>query len=66
MKEHIRFTQDTEIDKYFCNAPRPSHKGTNENTNCLLPQDFPEKTSLHEFDRNYLDKIANKFNKRPR
>jgi len=54
------------VDVYFCDPSSPWQRGTNENTNRLLRQYFPKKTSLRGFDQNYLDKIANKLNKRPR
>jgi len=63
---HKRFTNDTAVDVYFCDPSSPWQRGTNENTNRLLRQYFPKKTSLRGFDQNYLDKIANKLNERPR
>jgi IS30 family transposase len=66
LADHKRFTQNTDVDVYFCDPSSPWQRGTNENTNRLLRQYFPKKTSLRGFDQNYLDKIANKLNKRPR
>ena len=64
--DHHRFTEGTEVDVYFCDPSSPWQRGTNENTNRLLRQYFPKKTSLRGFDQHYLDDIANKLNKRPR
>lgn len=66
LADHKRFTKNTEVDVYFCDPSSPWQRGTNENTNRLLRQYFPKKTSLRGFDQTYLDKIANKLNKRPR
>ena len=66
LADHHRFTEGTEVDVYFCDPSSPWQRGTNENTNRLLRQYFPKKTSLRGFDQHYLDDIANKLNKRPR
>ncbi|WP_457934204.1 IS30 family transposase [Pseudoalteromonas sp. SCSIO 43210] len=66
LADHKRFTKNTNTDVYFCDPSSPWQRGTNENTNRLLRQYFPKKTSLHGFDQRYLDKIANKLNNRPR
>lgn len=66
LADHKRFTNDTKVDVYFCDPSSPWQRGTNENTNRLLRQYFPKKTSLWGFNQNYLDNIANKLNKRPR
>lgn len=66
LADHKRFTSDTTVDVYFCDPSSPWQRGTNENTNRLLRQYFPKKTSLRGFDQTYLDNIANKLNKRPR
>lgn len=66
LADHKRFTNETNTDVYFCDPGSPWQRGTNENTNRLLRQYFPKKTSLRGFDQNYLDGIANKLNTRPR
>lgn len=66
LADHKRFTKDTNVDVYFCDPSSPWQRGTNENTNRLLRQYFPKKTSLRGFDQKYLDQIARKLNDRPR
>lgn len=66
LADHKRFTKDTKVDVYFCDPSSPWQRGTNENTNRLLRQYFPKKTSLRGFDQEYLDQIARKLNSRPR
>ena len=66
LADHKHFTKYTDVDIYFCDPSSPWQRDTNENTNRLLRQYFPKKTSLRGFDQNYLDKIANKLNKLPR
>ncbi len=66
LADHKRLTNDTNMDVYFCDPGSPWQRGTNENTNRLLRQYFPKKTSLRGFDQNYLDGVARKLNTRPR
>jgi IS30 family transposase len=66
LADHKRFTNNTNVDVYFCDPGSPWQRGTNENTNRLLRQYFPKKTSLRGFDQNYLDGISEKLNTRPR
>jgi IS30 family transposase len=63
LADHKRFTTHTDMKVYFCDRWQ---RGTNENTNRLLRQYFPKKTSLSECDQNYLNGIAKKLNQRPR
>jgi IS30 family transposase len=63
---HAKFTIDTGVQVYFCDPRSPWQRGSNENTNGLLRQYFPKRTSLAGYDQNALNEIAAKLNRRPR
>jgi IS30 family transposase len=42
MAKHKSFTVDTNVNVYFCDPQSPWQRGTNENTNGLLRQYFPD------------------------
>ena len=42
MSGHKRFTVATNVQVYFCDPRSPWQRGSNENTNRLLRQYFPE------------------------
>lgn len=56
----------TQIPVFFCDAYSPWQRGSNENTNRLLRQYFPNKTdlSLHTVDD--VQVVADQLNSRPR
>ncbi|MGH8875556.1 MAG: IS30 family transposase [Acidimicrobiia bacterium] len=66
MAEHVRFSIDTGIQVYFCDAGKPYQRGTNENTNRLLRQYFPKGTSFTDLTYNQLAAVAEELNSRPR
>jgi IS30 family transposase len=66
LAQHKRFTASTGVKMYFCDPRSPWQRGTNENTNRLLRQYFPDGTNLAEFSQEDLNAVAWKLNTRPR
>jgi len=66
MAAHRQFTIATQVQVYFCDPQSPWQRGSNENTNGLLRQYFPEGTDLRTFSQAQLNRIADRLNTRPR
>jgi IS30 family transposase len=66
MAQHHRFTVATDVAVYFCDPKSPWQRGTNENTNGLLRQYFPDGTDLSAYTQRALNRIAQQLNTRPR
>ncbi len=66
MSEHAKFTIDTGVQVYFCDPRSPWQRGSNENTNGLLRQYFPKRTSMASYTQADLDEVAARLNSRPR
>ena len=66
MAQHLRFTEETGIEVYFCDPKSPWQRGSNENTNGLLRQYLPKTLDFRTLTQADFDTIADKLNGRPR
>ena len=66
MAAHRQFTVATNVQVYFCDPQSPWQRGSNENTNGLLRQYFPEGMDLGPVSQAHLNRIADRLNTRPR
>jgi IS30 family transposase len=66
LANHKQLTLATNVDVYFCDPASPWQRGTNENTNGLLRQYFPNGTNLTTFSQADLNRVAHRLNTRPR
>jgi IS30 family transposase len=66
MAQHLRFTQATGVEVYFCDPRSPWQRGSNENTNGLLRQYLPKTLDFRTLTQADFDAIADKLNGRPR
>lgn len=66
LAKHAEFTQMTNVPVYFCDPQSPWQRGTDENTNSLIRQYFPKKTSLAGHSQRMLNRVAKQLNERPR
>jgi transposase, IS30 family len=66
MAVHAEITLAADLDIYFCDPHSPWQRGSNENTNALLRQYFPQDTDLSVHSRERLDAVAVQLNGRPR
>lgn len=66
LARHAELTASTGIRVYFCDPYSQWQRGTNENTNGLLRQYFPNGTDLSRYGRRELYAVADALNNRPR
>jgi IS30 family transposase len=63
---HKRIEEATGVKFYFATPYHSWERGTNENTNGLIRQYLPKRTSMAQIDQRDLEAIAHKLNTRPR
>lgn len=63
---HKDFTVATNVAVFFCDPHSPWQRGTNENTNGLLRQYFPNGVDISQYSQAQLDAVAKQLNQRPR
>jgi IS30 family transposase len=61
---HRQFSLATDIDVHFCDPRHPWQRASNENTNGLLRQYFPEGTDLSVYSQAQLNKVPRHLNER--
>jgi IS30 family transposase len=66
LANHKQFTVATDVAVYFCDPRSPWQRGTNENTNGLLRQYYPDGTNLTLVTQAELNRVARALNQRPR
>src|SRR5207247_7799425 len=66
MADHQRFTLAIDIKVYFCDPQSPWQRGSNENTNGLLRQYFPNGIDLLAYSQAQLNTGERQLNERPR
>jgi transposase, IS30 family len=59
-------TMATDMAIYFCDPQSPWQRGSNESTNGLLRQYFPQDTDLRQHSAEHLTAVAAQLNGRPR
>ena len=64
--QHARIAEQLKATVYFCDPYSAWQKGTNENTNGLLRQYFPKKSSFLPVTPDILQAAVNSLNDRPR
>lgn len=66
MAQHQELASQTGMRIFFADPHSPWQRGSNENTNGLLRQYLPKRTSFVGLDQSDLDLVANSLNGRPR
>lgn len=63
---HKEFSVATDVAVYFCDPASPWQRGTNENTNGLLRQYYPNGVDISKYSQAELNAVAKQLNQRPR
>lgn len=63
---HEIIERKTKADVYFANPYHSWERGTNENTNGLIRQFFPKRSSFATVSQEDVDRVAKLLNRRPR
>jgi transposase, IS30 family len=66
MSMHKSLSKRLHIDIFFCDAYKPSQRGTNENSNGLVREYFPKGMDLSTITASQLKVIEDRLNNRPR
>ena len=66
MRDHKRFSLQTNMAVYFAHPHSPWERGTCENTNGLLRQYFPKRTDFNRVSLYEIRKAEKRLNTRPR
>ena len=64
--DHELISKHTKLDIYFAYPYHSWERGTNENTNGLIRQFFPKKTSFKNITKNDTKRVMRLLNSRPR
>jgi IS30 family transposase len=65
MAKHKDFTVAMNVQVYFWDPQSPWQRSTNENTNLLSRQYFPQGTDLAPYSQAQLDQVSLRLNQRP-
>ena len=66
MARHLTIAKSLGASSYFCDSRSPWQRGSNENTNGLLPNYFPKDTDLSSHSTRHLLAVESELNNRPR
>lgn len=65
MARHLNITRSLGVPGYFCDSHSPWQRGSNENTNGVLRDYFPEGADLSAHSPQHLLAVENDLNNQP-